>query len=203
MTELNQEGGPRGRPGNPTLARLASMQGGATPAAGWLPDAAPDADQARGVTGARSGPVPERRAVPAARELRRSGVTMPERMPTFTSQLRRTEESAAQARQLVTGLLAAWDLAPLAEDAALIVTELVANAVAHGRGPSIRLTVTFPEQKLVRLAVTDNNHGKPQVTAPGPDDESGRGLQIVAALSRRWGVDFRPRHKHVWAEVTQ
>jgi two-component sensor histidine kinase len=128
---------------------------------------------------------------------------MPEPMPTFTSRLRRTEESAARAREVVTELLAAWDLSPLADDAALIVTELVANAVAHGRGPSIRLTVTCPEQKLVRLAVTDNSLGKPQVTESGPHDESGRGLQIVAALSQRWGVDFRPRHKHVWAEVTQ
>ena len=203
MTEFNQEGGPRQRPGDPALARRASTRGGATPAARWLPEAAPNADRARGVSGAPSGPAPMRRPVPAARELRGSGVTMPQLMPTFTSWLRRTEESAAQARQVVTELLATWDLAPLADDAALIVTELVANAVAHGRGPSIRLTVTCPEQKLLRLAVTDNGPDTPQVTASGPDDESGRGLQIVAALSQRWGVDFRPRHKHVWAEVTQ
>jgi anti-sigma regulatory factor (Ser/Thr protein kinase) len=122
-------------------------------------------------------------------------------VPTITRILPRAKESAPDARRLVSALLEEWDLPLLTDDAALIVTELVANSVTHGRGQSIRLTVTRPEPKLVCLSVVDKDHRKPQVVEAGPDDESGRGLCLVACLSHRWGVDPKPWGKRVWAEV--
>lgn len=122
-------------------------------------------------------------------------------VPTFTRTLPRAKESAPDARRLVSALLETWDLPLLTDDAALIVTELVANAATHGQGQSIRLTVTRPEPTLVCLSVVDKNHGKPQVIEAGPDDESGRGLRLVAFLSHRWGVAPTPWGKRVWAEV--
>jgi anti-sigma regulatory factor (Ser/Thr protein kinase) len=122
-------------------------------------------------------------------------------VPTYTCTLPRAKESARQARQAVAALLERWDLPSLADDAALVMDELVANAADHGRGASIRITVALPGHKLVRLAVVDKSHRRPRTVEAGPDDEGGRGMLLVAGLSQRWGVDPKPWGKRVWAEV--
>lgn len=92
---------------------------------------------------------------------------------------------------------------------ALVVGELAANAVRHGRVPGrdvrIRLVHDQPSA-LVRVEVADAASGKrrPPVAAPVtcPDGESGRGLFLVDVLAVRWGWEPRlPVGKTVWAEV--
>src|SRR5688500_8488635 len=70
--------------------------------------------------------------------------------------------------------------------AQLVVSELVANAVHHGDSEvDLRLEV---ELGRVRIEVTDYGDGVPTVLSPGPDADRGRGLCLVEALARRWGV---------------
>jgi anti-sigma regulatory factor (Ser/Thr protein kinase) len=121
--------------------------------------------------------------------------------PTYTCTLPRAKESANRARFVVTALLDRWGLALLADDAVLVMDELVANAAAHACGASIRITVVRKDRALVRLAVVDLNRNEPTLRSASLEDEGGRGLYLVAGLSLRWGVDPFTWGKRVWAEV--
>jgi len=85
------------------------------------------------------------------------------------------------------------------EQAMFVVDELVANAIRHG-GPPIELRLA-ERGGLVAVEVTDANGREPRQRRAGEDDESGRGLNIVAALSVRWGVRPTAGGKCVWAEL--
>lgn len=119
--------------------------------------------------------------------------------PGYSETLPREPESAAAARRLTNAALSCWGLEELAEDAALIVTELVANAVQHTRGESIRVVVERTAVQTVRVAVADCSRARPVRRAAGDGDEYGRGLFLVAALAADWGTDERGRGKIVWA----
>lgn len=106
------------------------------------------------------------------------------------------------ARRFVCGILAG---SPRAEDMELIVSELASNAIRHtpsGQdGGEFTLTLrTGPG--WARLEVSDTGTGEwsgPRDAAD--DDEYGRGLAIVAALSDKFGHDVRAAGQTVWAEV--
>ncbi len=91
---------------------------------------------------------------------------------------------------------------------ALVVGELAANAVRHGRVPGrdfgLRLALDTAAG-LVRIEVADAASTKRPPAAPPsscPEGESGRGLLLVDALAVRWGSSDRcPLGKTVWAEV--
>lgn len=108
----------------------------------------------------------------------------------------------AVARALVRDTLHAWGLPRLIDDARLLVSELVANAVQHAR-PAIVLSV-HRGNGIIRVEVVD--HGPVWVVRPPVpladvlDAEHGRGLAIVAAYATRWGVDPLPAEggKAVW-----
>lgn len=87
--------------------------------------------------------------------------------------------------------------------AALIISELVTNAVMHGGGNIIRCTLRLAGGVL-RIEVTDQGHGYPEpaVRRPGPDDVSGRGLLLVSAVAEAWGVaPTAAGGRAVWATV--
>jgi anti-sigma regulatory factor (Ser/Thr protein kinase) len=134
-------------------------------------------------------------------EQRTLGVAPLDGLPTFTRTLPRAKESASLARRLVTALLSQWGLPELVDDAALVLDEFVANAADHARGSSIRITITRQDHTVVRLSVADLERTRPRLADAGPDDEGGRGMYLVAGLSRRWGVDPLSSGKQVWAEV--
>ncbi|MFD5029378.1 ATP-binding protein [Streptomyces sp. NPDC058405] len=73
---------------------------------------------------------------------------------------------------------------PRADDAALIVTELVTNAITHAASPDFRLTLRRVGSALT-LTVTDRGRGvgHPRTAHPGDDDAHGRGLVIVHLLA--------------------
>jgi anti-sigma regulatory factor (Ser/Thr protein kinase) len=83
-------------------------------------------------------------------------------------------------------------------DAVLVVSELVTNAITHG-GSAGHLQVTAGDG-AVRILVTDDAAtAMPKVLDPGPSATSGRGMRIVQALCRSWGVERRPDDgKAVW-----
>jgi hypothetical protein len=121
-------------------------------------------------------------------------------------------EEARNARHFVREILTCWGLAYLADDAELIIAELVGNAVRHGmRASAARLVPSAPDAAGLRLcllrrvgelmlAVTDPSDEAPTPKALSYNGESGRGLQIVGALSYVWGWSpIEGRGKAVWA----
>ncbi|WNI19947.1 ATP-binding protein [Actinacidiphila sp. ITFR-21] len=122
--------------------------------------------------------------------------------PAFRLPMRRDPASASAARRLVAAALSTWGLPQLAETSALVVSELVGNAVAHARhGRLILVTVTRVGPLRVRVAVVDRSHIRPAVRETGPVDEGGRGLLLIASVSATWGTDPLPWGKRVWAEI--
>jgi anti-sigma regulatory factor (Ser/Thr protein kinase) len=112
-----------------------------------------------------------------------------------------TREAPGLARRYVTARSAAW--APdLVDLAVLLTSELVTNAVLHGRGP-IELLLLDDGDRL-RIEVGD---GEPRLPydpgKPADLDVSGRGLMILDQLADRWGSHARrtPPGKVVWFEV--
>jgi hypothetical protein len=89
----------------------------------------------------------------------------------------------------------------LREDTVLLATELVTNAVRHGRGEvTVRL---WPGPDVVRVEVSDANPHRPEPGGYDLDAEDGRGLLIVGALGSRWGTAPLPggAGKTVWFEL--
>ncbi len=111
------------------------------------------------------------------------------------------------AREVSRLQLAEWGMSALSEVADIIVTELVTNAVQASQRHSapaqlgFRMSVSGPR---VRIEVWDTAPGRPRLrTNVTPLNESGRGLQLVDALSGgRWGSHRCPAGgKVVWAEI--
>lgn len=111
-------------------------------------------------------------------------------------------ESAATARRLAqVVVLRTWRLTPkLAEDAVLLVSELVGNAVRHTGARVFGLRMRR-RPGWIRVEVRDPSRGLPCLMPVQELDVSGRGLFLVDKLSDRWGVDLLPRGKTTWFEM--
>ena len=118
----------------------------------------------------------------------------------FQLDLRSDPRAARSARRATTQVLSAWSLGQeVVEAAALVVAELVNNAVTHaGRPQQLRLRL-LTDRLVVEVGDTDPR--PPQPLAGGPGDEGGRGLLILAALASDWGVRPLGRGKVVWCEL--
>jgi anti-sigma regulatory factor (Ser/Thr protein kinase) len=110
------------------------------------------------------------------------------------------------AREFTGQTLRRWGLPVLAEDAAVIVSELVTNALLHGcpRGAAtdqVELLLWRRAGQMV-CAVTDPGQRAPVLASPEPLAEAGRGLQVVQALSVTWGwTRLGGLRKVVWAAL--
>ncbi|WP_399476045.1 ATP-binding protein [Streptomyces sp. TRM68367] len=111
-------------------------------------------------------------------------------------------ESAATARRLTqVVVLRQWGLPPkLTEDAVLLVSELVGNAVRHTGARIFGLRMRR-RRGWIRVEVRDPSRGLPCLMPVQEMDLSGRGLFLVDRLSDRWGVDLLPRGKTTWFEM--
>ncbi len=111
-------------------------------------------------------------------------------------------ESAASARRLVqVVVLRQWGLTPkLTEDAVLLVSELVGNAVRHTGARAFGLRMRR-RRGWIRIEVRDPSRGLPCLMPVQELDISGRGLFLVDKLADRWGVDLLPRGKTTWFEI--
>ena len=104
----------------------------------------------------------------------------------------------ARIRRTLRAAFTQWELpVDAAEDALMVVEELVANVVDHARTP-FRLTVDHLGPSL-RITVRDACPGGPQVRPFSARATRGRGLQMIDALSSRWGCDRTAAGKTVWA----
>ncbi|WP_344003972.1 ATP-binding protein [Streptomyces thermocarboxydovorans] len=111
-------------------------------------------------------------------------------------------ESAATARRLVQMvILRQWGLnARTTEDAVLLVSELVGNAVRHTGARVFGLRLRH-RRGWIRIEVRDPSRGLPCLMPVQEMDISGRGLFLVDTLADRWGVDLLPRGKTTWFEM--
>jgi anti-sigma regulatory factor (Ser/Thr protein kinase) len=116
-------------------------------------------------------------------------------------------QSGRTARKFTRNTLREWGLISLADDAEAIVGEFVANAVSHAARPiaaddpglpvGLRLLRRTGE---VMCAVLDPSDLAPVLRMPDRNEEAGRGLQMVDALSDVWGWSpVTGRGKAVWA----
>ncbi|WP_051942906.1 ATP-binding SpoIIE family protein phosphatase [Streptacidiphilus rugosus] len=107
-------------------------------------------------------------------------------------------ESVSRARRLATGRLASWGLGgELAENTALVVSELVTNVVRYAEGP-VRLGLVLADTLFCE--VSDDSSTAPHLRRALDQDENGRGLFITAQLTQRWGVRRDGRGKTIWTE---
>ncbi|MEV6678520.1 ATP-binding protein [Streptomyces erythrochromogenes] len=124
----------------------------------------------------------------------------------FTQRFTSTCRGARLARQLALVELHGWgfpESTALSADAGLLVAELAANAVRHGRVPGrdFELKLTLLEE-LLRIEVSDARRDRrPAVQPHAYQAESGYGLRIVDAVAADWGVTERIVGKTVWAEL--
>ncbi|MFI5975630.1 SpoIIE family protein phosphatase [Streptomyces sp. NPDC051452] len=103
-----------------------------------------------------------------------------------------------RARRLIREQLRRWGLPQTVETAELLVSEVVTNAVRHGRSEQVGLRVVRTEALL--FEVTDDEPALPAMLQAGPYDESGRGLRVVSRLAREWGASAAGHRKTVWFE---
>jgi anti-sigma regulatory factor (Ser/Thr protein kinase) len=108
-------------------------------------------------------------------------------------------QSVRAARDAVQQSCQQWGYGRLCDDAKLIVSELVCNAVQHA-GTDVALTL-MARRRGLRMEVADKSTGDLQPRTAGPMDEGGRGLVLVDALASHHGVRRTPGGKTVWAEL--
>ncbi|MFI0941285.1 ATP-binding protein [Streptomyces sp. NPDC021020] len=115
--------------------------------------------------------------------------------------------TVGRARRFLVRQLAAWELTQLTDSAELIVSELVTNAITHAHPPYGHLIATRLErlESGVRIEVHDAGATRPERRRAAEDEESGRGLGLVDALTGgQWGVSCRSGPgKAVWALCTE
>ncbi|MCW7946189.1 hypothetical protein AAW14_30380 [Streptomyces hygroscopicus] len=113
--------------------------------------------------------------------------------------------SVATARSFVRDTLHGWGFADIVDDAVVLTSELVTNAVVHAGtsadvlclrsddGVRIEVADRYPEREIPLQTTA--------VSMGSPDREGGRGLQLCAALAGRWGVEYTPTHKQIWFQL--
>ncbi|MFJ2034028.1 ATP-binding protein [Streptosporangium sp. NPDC087985] len=130
-----------------------------------------------------------------------------DRLQLAVRSLRHDSCAARTAREFTSAALRAWELAPLVDDTAVVVSELVTNAVRHGAhgggglrpAQDIRVVLCHTESSVL-CVVTDPSDQGPRLREPDHEAESGRGLQLVQGISQRWGwAPLESRGKAVWA----
>ncbi|WP_325052039.1 ATP-binding protein [Streptomyces triticagri] len=128
------------------------------------------------------------------------------------AQFASSPRGARLARRAAVRQLATWGHPPdsdVACEVGLVVAELAANAVQHGRAPGHRFALCIthdPASTLIRMEIADATGSRlPPLGPPTPacpTAESGRGLTLVDTLATRWGTTPRdPLGKTVWAEI--
>ncbi|MFF9869009.1 SpoIIE family protein phosphatase [Streptomyces sp. NPDC013953] len=113
--------------------------------------------------------------------------------------------SVATARAFVRDTLQGWGHGDVVDDAVVLTSELVTNAVIHAgtaadvlclrteHGVRVEVADRYPERE-----VPLQGSGRTQVD---PERENGRGLLLCAALASRWGVEYSPTRKQVWFQL--
>lgn len=122
--------------------------------------------------------------------------------PTFchlSHQLPADPRAAREARSHVRRFLDCHGLSCLTDDAVLLTSELVTNALLHAAGmPELRISLSGDD---LRLEVLDGGPGIPSPRTAADRDTDGRGLWLVDRVATRWGFNRTQASKSVWCEL--
>ena len=111
--------------------------------------------------------------------------------------------ASSQARRATRSVLQEWHVPQgVVDDALLVVSELVTNAVRHAGDESSTLELELARSgDHLRVALSDGSKASPSPRSASHVAEDGRGMAILAALSDRWGIEPHNGGKQVWWEV--
>ncbi|MEY2420597.1 MAG: hypothetical protein QOI95_664 [Acidimicrobiaceae bacterium] len=109
--------------------------------------------------------------------------------------------AVGESRRFLADQCRKWHCDDLVDDAAIVVSELVSNAIRHAKSSS-ELRLRYGSGVL-RIELVDNSPTVPQPRNPHIGESGGRGLLLVAALSHAWGVDPHADGKVVWVEFSR
>ena len=112
------------------------------------------------------------------------------------------ERAPGRARQFLREARCQAHNASVLDEAVLLMSELVTNAMRHG-APPIRTEVSCRATSGMQVRVSDGDPTAPTARYAGPDDQSGRGVGLVDMLSDAWGVDPTPNGKTVWFRLRE
>ncbi|MFF0214182.1 SpoIIE family protein phosphatase [Streptomyces vinaceus] len=105
--------------------------------------------------------------------------------------------AVATMRALAMEKLEEWGLSELTFGTELVLSELITNAIRHGSEP---VRVRLLHDRVLTCEVFDGSSSSPRLHYAKTTDEGGRGLFLVAQLSRRWGARYTPEGKVIWSE---
>lgn len=108
--------------------------------------------------------------------------------------------SVPAARRFVRQALTSWGEDAVLDDAMLVVSELITNAVLHAQG-EVTVRVTLSREGSVQVDVVDGSARLPRARGYGGESTTGRGLRMVADIAQAWGVEPGPAGKRVWARL--
>jgi anti-sigma regulatory factor (Ser/Thr protein kinase) len=121
-------------------------------------------------------------------------------MRTASTSLPPEPASARACRRFLVAALEEWGADQFADEAVLLLSELVTNAVVHA-GTEIQVVITL-DGDVLRVEVRDDNPRIPKVKHFSMLSGTGRGLALVAGTAQQWDVERLPDGgKKVWFEL--
>jgi anti-sigma regulatory factor (Ser/Thr protein kinase) len=110
--------------------------------------------------------------------------------------------SPAAVRHMIGALLNAWGLVVAdIDDAVLVIHEILMNALEHaGAEANLELQLIHADD-LLRASISDGSAVHPVIQELNQTADRGRGMQIVTAISERWGAEDHHGGKRVWVQI--
>ena len=112
-----------------------------------------------------------------------------------------SSESVRTGRHVTRVVLSAWRLSCLEENAVLVVSELLTNAVRHARDTDAIELDLHATRAWLRIEIQDRDRQWPRPRVLNELSESGFGFILIDALAAKWGVRETETGKAVWAEL--
>ena len=112
-----------------------------------------------------------------------------------------SSESVRTGRHVTRVVLSAWRLSGLEENAVLVVSELLTNAVRHARDTDAIELDLHATRAWLRIEIQDRDRQWPRPRVLNELNESGFGFVLIEALAAKWGVRETETGKAVWAEL--
>ncbi|MFJ4653304.1 MEDS domain-containing protein [Nocardia sp. NPDC088792] len=109
--------------------------------------------------------------------------------------------AVSAARRFVTDRLRSWGRsARVIDDAALVVSELAANAVVHAH--TVFRVSLAQSDSTVKITTEDLSAAQPVLGSRDRTSPGGRGMLLINALSSRWGAEAGAQGKSIWSEIS-